>query len=66
MTCEAPKTSELFKRDDQPMILKAERSGLGLPLANAIVQAHGGTLTIESRPRIRTSVTVSIPRQACA
>jgi two-component system, OmpR family, sensor kinase len=37
-------------------------SGLGLAIARAIVQAHGGTLGVESRPAVGTTFTVALPR----
>ncbi len=37
-------------------------SGLGLAIARAIVQSHGGTLTVESRVGVGTSFTVALPR----
>jgi signal transduction histidine kinase len=41
---------------------KYEGTGLGgLPLANSLVEAHGGKLTIKSRLHIGTTVTVSLP-----
>ena len=40
---------------------KYEGTGLGLPLANSLVEAHGGKLTIKSRHHIGTTVTVSLP-----
>ncbi|WP_027714401.1 sensor histidine kinase KdpD [Desulfuromonas sp. TF] len=35
--------------------------GLGLPFANALVEAHGGDLSIKSTPGAGTTVTLSIP-----
>jgi signal transduction histidine kinase len=36
-------------------------SGLGLPIARGIVEAHGGTITADSTPGRGTSVTVTLP-----
>lgn len=40
---------------------KYEGTGLGLPLARSLVEAHGGHLTIKSHLHIGTTVTVSLP-----
>ncbi len=40
---------------------KYEGTGLGLPLAKSLVEAHGGKLTIKSRLDVGTTVTVSLP-----
>jgi two-component system NtrC family sensor kinase len=37
-------------------------TGLGLPLSRSIVDGHGGTLTVDSRPGQGTCFRVSIPR----
>jgi two-component system cell cycle sensor histidine kinase PleC len=38
-----------------------EGTGLGLPIAQALVQLHGGDLTIRSRKDVGTEVTVLLP-----
>jgi signal transduction histidine kinase len=62
--------------DNGPGILEADRqrifepgvrlghvegSGLGLPLARAIAEAHGGALTVASRPGAGATFTLSVP-----
>jgi PAS domain S-box-containing protein len=37
-------------------------TGLGLPLAKGLVELHGGTLTVESRPGLGTRVTATFPQ----
>ncbi len=39
-------------------------TGLGLPIAKRLVELHGGTLSIDSRPGAGTTVEVAIPRVA--
>ncbi|QIQ86268.1 PAS domain-containing sensor histidine kinase [Erythrobacter sp.] len=48
-----------LKPDDEGRIEK--RSGLGLPLARQLVEAHGGTLSIESRKGAGTTATILLP-----
>ena len=38
-------------------------SGLGLPIAKCITELHGGTLAIDSRKGVGTTVTVRLPKQ---
>jgi len=40
---------------------KYEGTGLGLPLVNALLNLHGGTLQIESKPGVGTAVTTRFP-----
>lgn len=40
---------------------KYEGTGLGLPLAQSLTEAHGGYLTVKSRHNIGTTVTVFLP-----
>jgi len=47
---------------DPPPGLPASRGlGLGLSLARVLMEAHGGSLTVESRPRIGTRVVLVFP-----
>jgi signal transduction histidine kinase len=39
-------------------------TGLGLPIAKGLADAHGGRLVIESTPREGTRVRVVLPQQA--
>ncbi len=38
-----------------------EGTGLGLPLAQRLVELHGGALAIESAPGVGTTITVALP-----
>lgn len=40
---------------------RAEGSGLGLAIAQAIAQAHGGSLTVQSAPGTGTAFTLTLP-----
>ena len=41
-------------------------TGFGLPLTRTIVEAHGGRVTIKSRPGVRTRVTIALPAHPVA
>lgn len=51
-----------FSQVDARLERKYEGAGLGLPLSKAFVEAHDGTLSIESAFRKGTTVRVSFPR----
>lgn len=53
---------EPFGQVFQPVLARGTQgTGLGLPLARAMTELHGGTLEIESEPGKGTAVTVSFP-----
>ncbi len=56
-----PHVFERFWRGSRAARLHAEGSGLGLPLARTIVEAHGGVIGIESRVGEGTAVTITLP-----
>ncbi len=45
---------------------KAKGTGLGLPICRKIVDAHGGTITLQSKPDVGTQVTVEFPVYSAA
>jgi len=53
---------ELFGQAEDAYDRQTEGSGLGLPLAKALAEAHGGSLAVESAPGRGTTVTVLFPR----
>ncbi|NFV80526.1 PAS domain S-box protein [Magnetospirillum aberrantis] len=50
-----------FVQADTRLSRKYEGTGLGLPLTKALVEAHGGTLTLSSVPNQGTTVEVTFP-----
>ena len=53
---------ERFYRGDAARRIDASGSGLGLPIAQWIVERHGGQIGIQSRPSHGTLVTVRVPK----
>jgi len=56
-----PAALEPFRQVGDDTLLKQQGTGLGLPLAKALAELHGGTLTLESGLREGTTVTVLFP-----
>ncbi len=52
---------EVFGQVDSALARRFEGTGLGLPLARAIIELHDGELLIESKPHGGTRVTVRLP-----
>jgi len=54
---------EPFKQLDAGLERRFEGLGLGLPLANALMRLHGGSLAINSEPGTGTTVSLNFPRE---
>jgi signal transduction histidine kinase len=55
------KMVEPFQRVETSTTRRDEGVGLGLTLVNAMIQAHGGTLSLDSKMGIGTAVTLRFP-----
>jgi signal transduction histidine kinase len=55
------KVLEAFGQIDSALSRKHEGTGLGLPLSKQLVELHGGTLVLESKVNVGTTVTVTLP-----
>ena len=58
-----PKALGRFEQVDSDLNRKYEGTGLGLPLAKALVEQHGGGLDLQSRVGVGTTVTVRLPAE---
>ena len=58
---EIPKALERFGQLDTDSNIKHEGAGLGLPLAEHLMDLHGGTLRVSSARGVGTTVTVVFP-----
>jgi signal transduction histidine kinase len=59
-----PRVFDRFFRGDPAHANHSEGAGLGLSIAQWITQAHGGDISIASRPHSETTVTVHLPAGA--
>jgi len=50
-----------FRQVDNRLTRKYEGTGLGLPLAEALIKHHGGELQVQSKPGVGTTVVVVLP-----
>ncbi len=50
-----------FGQIDSGLDRKYEGTGLGLPLTKSLVEAHGGTLTLESSLGVGTTIKIRFP-----
>ncbi len=56
-----PKALEPFSQIDSSINRSYEGTGLGLSLSVAMIELHGGTLTLESTPGVGTTVSLNLP-----
>jgi signal transduction histidine kinase len=59
-----PRALEPFQQIDSSHARSFHGTGLGLPIAKGLVEAHGGTLLITSAPGEGTTVTLRMPPEA--
>ncbi len=59
-----PYIFDRFYRADRSRQLHEGESGLGLSIAKSIVEAHGGSITVESIPGEGSTFTIAIPVQS--
>lgn len=52
---------EPFRQADTSLSRKQEGSGLGVPLAKALLRLHGGELEIQSEPSVGTTISIILP-----
>ena len=58
---EQKKVFEKFYRSESALESDVKGSGIGLPLVEHVVRAHGGTVSLESEPGKGTRVTIRLP-----
>jgi signal transduction histidine kinase len=58
-----PKALAPFQQVAGELNRKYEGSGLGLPLTKSLVELHGGSLDLQSRLGVGTTVTVRLPEE---
>lgn len=56
-----PRAFARFGQVDSTLARKYQGAGLGLPLAKDLIELHGGTLALQSKPSLGTTVTITLP-----
>ncbi len=56
-----PRAFTPFQQIEDPMSRRFDGTGLGLPIVKAIMDLHGGTITLASTPGKGTRATVTFP-----
>lgn len=56
-----PRALSPFSQVDNGLSRKFEGTGLGLPISRSLVELHGGSLRIDSRPKVGTTIAVELP-----
>lgn len=54
-----------FYRVDDALSRQTQGTGLGLYLSKALIEAHGGTITVESQPERGSTFTIRLPNTGC-
>ncbi|HLY28635.1 MAG TPA: ATP-binding protein [Aggregatilineales bacterium] len=54
---------ERFYRVDGALSRKTQGTGLGLYLARAVIEAHGGQISVESQPGVGSTFSFTLPRE---
>jgi signal transduction histidine kinase len=59
-----PRAMEPFQQIDNALSSASAGTGLGLPIAKGLTQAHGGSLDVQSEQGVGTSIIVILPAEA--
>ena len=58
-----PLALEPFRQIDSTLSRKYEGTGLGLPLTRHLVELHGGSMVVESKPNFGTTIICILPKE---
>jgi PAS domain S-box-containing protein len=50
-----------FGQVDSKLARKHRGTGLGMPIAKSLIELHGGTMTVDSTPKVGTTMTATFP-----
>jgi signal transduction histidine kinase len=57
------KVLEPFEQVEDHLTRRNEGTGLGLPIAKALIELHGGQLVLDSQPNVGTTAELHLPRE---